>query len=190
MTTEQSSSERSGESASLFLHSTWTTILGSTFGTLLMVAFATGLLIDTGWNWFSAVMSAVALALVSLILFEMPISSEFTTEGVTRRSIARHHFLAWEDLTALRRLRMGIMGTRDRARGGGLVAQRGRRTHALVDTMESAEEFEALRDLLGEYTDDLQMYEVRKPSEGRPPTWLYRRSRWKPESARSAPKRR
>jgi hypothetical protein len=170
---------------SLFLHSTWTTIIGSAFGAFVMTGFAGLLLVDTGWNLLSGLMSAVALALVALVLFEMPVSSEFTTEGVTRRSIARHHHLAWEDLTAVRRLRMGFIGSRERSRGGGLVAQRGRRTHALVDSMESTEEFEAFRKLLGDYTDDLRMHEVRKPPEGRPPTWLYRRSKWKPESATS-----
>jgi hypothetical protein len=78
-----------------------------------------------------------------------------------------------------------MLRTRRDGRGGGLVAHIKGRKYVLVDTMESAVEFDDLRRVMGEWADALGLSGGMRPPDGRSPTWLYRKDHWKPESARS-----
>ena len=152
-------------------------------GGVLLLLFAVGLLIANGLTVVTGVLLVVGVVFLAVVLFDLPISAEFRRDGVVRRALLRNEFLSWDRVTRLRRLRTGVMPRRQR-RGGGLVAKVGRRTYILVDTMEGTIEFDDLRRLLGDRGESLGLTADLRPTEGRSPTWLYRRDRWKPESAR------
>ena len=163
------SSAPEAEGRSVTLHSTWIGIVMSYLGALLFVVFSSSLLAVSGPSAISIGLFVVSLAFA----------------GVVRRTALRHHFIPWDDVTRLRRLRVGVLRTRKDARGGGLVAKVNGRNSVLVDTMESALEFDELERLLGEQGDALGLNDAIRPPDGRSPTWLYHKDRWKPESARS-----
>ena len=173
------------DSPTVTLHSTWTGIVMSYLGAALLVGFAAGLLVVNGPGLFTVVLFAVALALAAVALFDLPFAAEFRDDGVVRRTALRHQFIGWDRVTRLRRLRVGMLRTRRDSRGGGLVAHINRRKYVLVDTMESAQEFDDVCRVMGEWAETLGLREDMRPPDGRSPTWLYRRERWKPESARS-----
>lgn len=167
------------------LHSTWFGIVMAYLGAALFLLFSIGLLAVNGPGWISIVLFVVSVLFAAVALFDLPIAAEFRRDGVVRRTALRHQFVSWDDVTRLRRLRVGVLRTRKDARGGGLVAKVKGRNSVLVDTMESAAEFDELRRVLGEQGDALGLDDARRPPDGRSPTWLYRKDRWKPESARS-----
>lgn len=169
---------------SVTLHSTWTGIVMSFAGAAMLLAFAVGLLVTNGLSLVSGVIVVVAVIFAVVAAVDLPIAAEFRRDGVVRRALLRKQFIAWEDVTRLRRLRVGVVRTR-RGSGGGLVAAVGGRKYVLVDTMESATEFDDLRRLLGGMGEALGLNDSMRPPDGRSPTWLYRSKRWKPESARS-----
>lgn len=173
------------DSPSITLHSTWMGIAMSYLGAVLFVAFAAGLVVFSEVNLITIGLLVTSLVFAAVALFDLPIASEFRHDGVVRRTALRHQFIDWERVTRLRRLRVGILRTRRDGRGGGLVAAINRRKYMLVDTMESAVEFDELCRVLGEWADALGLRETMRPPDGRSPTWLYRKDRWKPESART-----
>ncbi len=173
------------DSPTITLHSTWTGTVMSFLGAVLFVAFAGALVAVSGFNVVATVLLVVAVVFAAVALFDLPIASEFRDDGVVRRTALRHQFIAWDRVTRLRRLRVGMLRTRRDRRGGGLVAHINRRKYVLVDTMESAQEFDEVCRVMGEWADVLGLRDDMRPPDGRSPTWLYRKDRWKPESARS-----
>ncbi len=151
----------------------------------MLLAFAVGLLVTNGLSLVSGGIVVVAVMFAVVAAVDLPIAAEFRRDGVVRRALLRKEFIAWEDVARLGRLRVGVIRTRRDSRGGGLVATVGGRKYVLVDTMESAVEFDDLRRLLGEMGEALGLNDSMRPPDGRSPTWLYRSKRWKPESARS-----
>ena len=171
---------------SVTLHSTWTGIVMSYLGAALFVALSVGLLWVNGPSLVTIGLLVTALVFSAVALFDLPIAAEFRRDGVVRRTALRHQFIEWDRVTRLRRLRVGLLRTRRDGRGGGLVAAIDGRKYVLVDTMESAVEFDDLRRVLGEeWSEALRLTDELRPPDGRSPTWLYRTDRWKPESARS-----
>ncbi len=166
------------------LHSTWLGVLMSYLGAVLFLLLAGGLLLQGGPGVFTVVLFAIAVVFAAVAAYDLPIAAEFRSDGVIRRTALRHHFLDWDRVTRLHRLRLGLMKGGQGGRGGGLVARVGRRNFVLVDTMESAEEFDELLQVVGERAEVVGLDDVSRPSDERNPTWLYRRDRWKPASAR------
>ncbi len=154
-------------------------------GALVFLLFSIGLMWDIGANLVTAGLLVTSLIFAGVALFDLPFASEFRSDGVVRRTALRHQFIEWDRLKRLRRLRVGVLRTRRDGRGGGLIADIKGRNYVLVDTMESAIEFDDLRRVLGEWADALGLSVETRPPDGRSPTWLYRKDRWKPESARS-----
>lgn len=173
------------DSPTVTLHSTWTGIVMSYLGAVLFVAFAVGLLSVSGFGVITVGLLITSVAFAGVALFDLPISAEFRDDGVVRRTALRHQFIAWDRVTRLRRLRVGMLRTRRDGRGGGLVAHIKGRKYVLVDTMESAVEFDEVCRVMGEWADALGLGADLRPPDGRSPTWLYRRDHWKPDSARS-----
>lgn len=173
------------EGRTITLHSTWVGIVMSYAGAAMFVGFSLLLLLDIGANVITVAMMVVSSVFAVIALLDLPIAAEFRSDGVIRRTALRHQFIEWDRVDRLRRLRVGIMRTKSDSRGGGLVAKMGKRRYMLVDTMESALEFDDLIRVMGEWADALGLNDATKPPDGRSPTWLYRRDRWKPESARS-----
>ncbi len=170
---------------SITLHSTWTGIAMSYLGAAVFVAFSVGLLWANGVRLITVALLVTSLAFAAVALFDLPISAEFRRTGVVRRTALRHQFIDWDRVSRLRRLRVGMLRTRRDGRGGGLVAAIDGRKYVLVDTMESAVEFDDLQRVMGEWADALGLKGEMRPPDGRSPTWLYRKDRWKPESART-----
>ena len=173
------------DSPTVTLHSTWTGIVMSYLGAVLFVAFAVGLLSVSYFGVITVGLLITSVVFAGVALFDLPISAEFRDDVVVRRTALRHQFIDWDRVTRLRRLRVGMLRTRRDGRGGGLVAHIKGRKYVLVDTMESAVEFDEVRRVMGEWADALGLGDDLRPPDGRSPTWLYRRDHWKPDSARS-----
>ena len=157
----------------------------SFLGAALFVLFSIALVWDIGANLITIGLLVASVIFTLVALFDLPISAEFRRDGVVRRTVLRHQFIEWDRLKRLRRLRVGLWRTRRDGRGGGLIADIKGRNYVLVDTMESAIEFDDLRRVLGEWAEALGLNDELRPPDGRSPTWLYRKDRWKPDSAKS-----
>jgi hypothetical protein len=173
------------EGRSIMLHSTWTGIVMSFLGAAIFVGFAILLVWDAGANLMTIGLLVTSVALTVVAVVDLPIATEFRSDGIVRRTALRHQFIDYDRLRRLRRLRVGLWRTRRDGRGGGLIADIKGRKYVLVDTMESAIEFDDVRRVMGEWADALGLGDDLRPPDGRSPTWLYRRDRWKPDSARS-----
>ena len=157
----------------------------SFIGAAVFLGFSILLLWDVGATLVTVGLLVTSVVFAVVAIVDLPISAEFRSDGVVRRTAVRHQFIEWDRLKRLRRLRVGVWRTRRDGRGGGLLADVKGRNYVLVDTMESAIEFDELRRVLGEWADALGLGDGMRPPDGRSPTWLYRRDRWKPDSARS-----
>jgi hypothetical protein len=176
----------SGEAPdSIVLHSSWSGIVMAFAGAVIMIGVTILALIADGFGWVSGVIGALTLVLVLVVVFDLPISSKFDGERVVRHSLGRHQSLSWDDITRVRRMRVGVLRSRKDARGGGLIAVVGRRNYTLVDIMESPQEYDTLIRILGERADAIGLNHELRPPEGRSPTWIYRRDKWRPDYARS-----
>ncbi len=120
----------------------------------------------------------------AVVLFDMPISTSFDAEGVTRRGVLRHQHLRWDDIDRLSRSRKGMFRSSKMSPTGGLIAVRGRRNYTLVDRMEGHAEFVQLRTSLGEAGERLGIGRIAEPAIDQPPTWLHRRAKWAPDNER------
>ncbi|MEM9037935.1 MAG: hypothetical protein AAGD18_25325 [Actinomycetota bacterium] len=170
----------SPEGPSLVLHSSWTGIVLTVAGAILLCIFTVLLVLGGALWWIIAVAAVLTAISLGVVCFDLPVASEFTSAGVTRRAPLRHQHLAWSDVRRLTRHRSGLARNRSEQAGGGLVAEIGRRRYALVDRMESAIEFDELRRVLGEHGERLGVDQMARPADGRSPTWMYRRSHWRP----------
>lgn len=163
------------------LHASWTGIVLTIVGLVLFVALGLTVFVLNGLGFVSAALLIAAVAVTVVVLRDMPIAATFTASGVARRTPLRRHHIAWADITRLDRVRSGVMRTRSANKAGGLAARVGNRRLPLTDRMESAVEFDLLRDRIGhERADALGLVAAIRPVDGRSPTWQYRRRRWHP----------
>jgi hypothetical protein len=167
----------------IVLHSSWSGIAFSTVGTLLLVALAVFALASVGVTAVSVVLTIAALVVVAVIVLDMPIAADFDCDGVTRRALARHDRLLWDDVDRLSRARTGWFRSSKMAPTGGLIAVRGRRNITLVDRMEGHVEFRRLRSVLGTQGERLGVERIAEPPLEQAPTWMHRRARWAPDQA-------
>jgi hypothetical protein len=165
----------------LTLHSSWSGIAFSVGGTLLLAALAVFGIVTAGITIISGALVVAAVVATVVILFDMPVASEFDDQGVTRRAPLRHDRLAWDDVDRLSRARQGWFRSSKMAPTGGLIAVRGRRNISLVDRMEGHVEYRHLRSALGEQGERLGVDRIAEPPLGQTPTWLRRRARWAPD---------
>jgi hypothetical protein len=163
------------------LHSSWTGIVTSGSGAMLLAVVAAWALVVNGPNVVTVSLALAGLAAVLVVVFDMPIASRFDDRGVTRRALLRHHRVDWDDVDRLSRMRKGWFRSSKMAPNGGLIAVRGRRNIALVDRMEGHVEHRHLRIALGEAGERLGIDRVAAPPLDQTPTWLRRRARWAPD---------
>jgi hypothetical protein len=175
-----SGATRSGLS-SIVLHSSWTGIVMSTGGAVLLTALAVYALVAVGVTVVSAALGMAAVIAIAVVVLDMPIAARFDDEGVTRRALLRHHHISWEHVDRLSRMRRGWFRSSKMAPTGGLIAVRGRRNIALVDRMEGHVEHRHLRVALGDVGERLGVDRIATPPLDQPPTWLHRRARWTPD---------
>jgi hypothetical protein len=164
------------------LHSSLTGIALSLGGVVLLWALAILAAASAGSTVVTWVLMVAAVVSAAVILFDMPISSSFDSDGVTRRALLWHQRLRWDDIDRLSRVRKGMFRSSKAAPTGGLIAVRGRRHYTLVDQMEGHAEHAALRISLGEVGERLGIERVAQPAIDQPPTWLHRRAKWAPTS--------
>lgn len=177
----------------LVLHSSWRGILGA-FSSVILLAALSAVAWGGGATVISVGLTVVAVVVLAIVVLDYPIATEFGPVGVVRRCLLRRQRLAWTAIDALSRtadratLEPGppaSSGSRARPRGSlggrpaGLVAVVGRRRYLLVNQSESRDECETLRRLLGDW-DVPTRWRAGLPTEAQPPTWLYRRRRWRP----------
>ena len=92
-------------------------------GGLLLLLFAIGLVVTSGLALGTGLLLTAGVVFATVVLFDLPIAAEFRRDGVVRRALLRKHFMPWERVNRLRRLRVGVLRTRRDKRGGGLVAK-------------------------------------------------------------------
>lgn len=148
----------------------------------MLVALALFAVFSAGSPVVTWALVVAAVISAAVILFDMPISSSFDADGVSRRALLWHQRLRWDDVDRLSRVRKGMLRSSKAAPTGGLIAVRGRRHYTLVDQMEGHAEHAALRVSLGEAGERLGIDRIAQPALDQPPTWLRRRAKWAPTS--------
>lgn len=157
----------------------------------IIAAFATGIAITgggllgvsrVGFRTLPTIILVVGLALLLIALLDFPVATTFDRSGFRRRMALRSSFVPWDDVRQLTRTRPSMFRLDKAMIPGGLAAAVGRKRILLVDRPESANEYDDLVAL----ADDAGFSEVadmvNRPGEKVPPTWLYRRKHWHPES--------
>lgn len=139
-----------------------------------LVLLALGLVgLSDGVQLVPAVLTVLGAITGWVVLFDLPLRSEFTDVGVTRVCALRRHHLPWSRVVALERA-SGLPSRPDRdgnpkppGTGRGLVARTGpRRVHLLVDRRESQAEYLAIEQLLADRATQLRAR--RPPLEAAP----------------------
>lgn len=171
----------SGDLEAVTLHSSWKGLILSTAGAVVVFAFGVGTTIASGGAGLSIVFLVLGAAFLASVVFDYPVSSRFTVDGVERRAMLRRHFLRWERVDQVTRARPALSGLRNLTPGG-MAAKVGRRRYLLVDQCESLGEFEALTELLEARYVELALDEMLPPHPDIDPTWTYRRSHWQPDA--------
>ena len=166
------------------LHSSLTGIGFSLFGVVILVGLALLAALSGGSGTVTVSLSLVGALGAGVVLFDMPISSSFDADGVTRRALLRHQRLAWDDVDRLSRSRKGMFRSSKMAPTGGLIAVRERRNYTLVDRMEGHAEFARLRASLGEAGERLGIGRIAEPAIDQTPTWVHRSAKWAPDNQR------
>ena len=177
-----SDAELHADHPSTVLHSSLTGIGFSFFGVSILVALAVFSALSEGSGTVTVSLAVVAVFGAAVVLFDMPISSSFDADGVTRRALLRHHRLAWDDVDRLSRSRKGMFRSSKMAPTGGLIAVRERRNYTLVDRMEGRAEFVQLRASVGEAGERLGLGRIAEPPIDQAPTWLHRSAKWAPDN--------
>ena len=169
---------------STVLHSSLTGIGFSFLGVVILVLLAAFSALTGGSGAVTVSLSVVAALGAGVVLFDMPISSSFDADGVTRRALLRRQRLAWDDVDRLSRSRKGMFRSSKMAPTGGLIAVRERRNYTLVDRMEGHAEFVQLRASVGEAGERLGLGRIAEPPIDQAPTWLHRSAKWAPDNQR------
>jgi hypothetical protein len=152
----------------------------SAVGAVLVFVFGVGVTITSGGAGVPIAVLCFGVVFLASVLFDYPVSSRFTTEGVQRRAMLRRHTIDWDRVAQLTRSRPALSGLRNLTPGG-MAAKVGRRRYLLVDQCEALSEFEALVELLEHRYVELGVDEMVIPPVDVDPTWTYRRKHWQPD---------
>lgn len=166
---------------SVTLHSSWRGIILNASGALLVLTAGIWSVSSGGVNVISVAILLMGLSLVAVVLFDYPIASTFSADGVVRRMMLRHQRMSWDRIEQLSRTRPKLLSNFRKLAPGGLVAVIGKRRYLLVDHCESRDEYKELERLVDERADEIGLWEVPRPAKGTAPTWVYRRSKWEPD---------
>lgn len=164
------------------IHSSWRGIILSFVGACVVVLVGSFAVAVNGARVVPVAILAFGVVLVVGAAYDYPIASTFDGDRVVRRTMLRAQVLPWDRVMVLTRTRPNFVASRRGQVSGGLVAVVGRRRYLLTDHVESLGEHLVLVRLLEDR--ELGVYELMRPADDVTPTWLYRRKRWRPESAR------
>jgi hypothetical protein len=159
------------------LHSSWKGVILGALGAAIVFVFGLGVTLSSGGAWVPVALLCLGVLFLGSVIFDYPVSSRFTVDGVERRAPLRRHRISWDQVDQITRTRPGIAGGR-KLSPGGLAVKVGRRRYLLVDQCESISEFDALCTLLDERSEALGLDELVLPQTETDPTWTYRRKRW------------
>lgn len=166
------------------LHSSWRGLVAAYLGAALVLGCGVLALIAVGPTVISVAFTVLGSALMLGVLLDVPIASRFAPAGIERRALLRHSTLSWDRVSSLTRTRPTLQLSARRLGLGGLVAVAGRRRYLLVDRVEAATEFDAVVDLVERVAPGCDVDGLLRPGPEVPPTWISRRSRWRPVEAR------
>ncbi len=173
---------------SLTLHSSWRGIVLGSCGAAAVAAAGTYGVAAAGFRIIPTVLFIAGWLFVITMLFDFPIATEITADGVERRMMLRRHHLSWDRVEQLTRTRPTMIRVDRRLEHGALAAKRGRRRYLLVDRLESAAEYDRMVEVIeggGSAGDHVGASLLPRPGEKVPPTWLYRRAAWRPDAGDS-----
>ncbi|MFN3257676.1 MAG: hypothetical protein ACE37B_18495 [Ilumatobacter sp.] len=122
-------------------------VLAPTAGVVVALAVGLGLFVVDGVSAGAIVVSVLAVGALAVVLFDMPLATEFDTDGFVRVTPLRRARRSWDDIDRLERGRSGWYRRRAAA-GVGLVAIRGGFRYLLVDRTERPSEHERLLAIL------------------------------------------
>lgn len=170
------------------IHSSWRGILGGFGGAGIIALGGTYGVAAVGARPLPLVIAVVGWCLVAVMAADFPLASTFSADRVVRRMLLRRQTIVWRAGDRLSRTAPRIIWADRRLEHGGLTLVRGRRRYLLADRPESGFEFDALIETVerdGTPGADLGASLLPRPAEAVPPSWLYRRSRWRPDDAAS-----
>jgi len=170
------------EPAAVTIHSSWRGLVFGAIGAAIIAGLGVLAVVRSDGAGGPLVLLGVGMLLIGVVVFDLPVSSTFDADGVTRRALLRRHRLAWTAVDQLTRARPSMIRVR-RLKPGGLVARVGRRRYLLVDQCESVAEYEEVERVLGAAAELLRFDDLLIPPADAEPTWLYRRKRWAENSA-------
>lgn len=148
---------------------------------LLVGMVLLGLSRERSFSPVMVVLAALAIILGAAALFDLPRSTEFGPDGVTRVCALRRHLIPWDDILVVRRARGSTLAnlrsrTPHETGVGPLFARVGRRNYLLCNQSESQQEYERIVAAMATWAPELVMGAARPPEQV-PPSGLYRRRR-------------
>ena len=165
------------------IHSTWRHLGGSLIGAGAVALGGSFGIVAAGPRPVPIVLTVVGWTAVVAVCLDVPVATTFSSTWVERRTVVRRHRTEWRPTDRLTRVRPSVLRFERTVQHGGLVLHRGRRRYLLVDRSESAAEFDELVAVLesgSPSASHLGASMLPRPSDRVPPTWLYRRRRWRP----------
>ncbi len=172
------------DTSAITLHSTWRGLIGSSFGAAIVAVAGVIMVIGNGFTVFPTIVLGAGLLFVATVVFDYPVASTFTPDGVERRMMLRRQHWSWSDVRQLSRARPGVTKGIRGLKHGGLVAVVGRRRYLLVDQCESRAEYDEVLEIIADQAADLGISGLGEPEDSVPPTWVSRRAKWAPDGAR------
>jgi len=161
------------------IHSSWKGIITSYGGAALILLGGSIAVSANGGRLLPILILLGGMILTAGVLFDYPLAATFDRDGVVRRALFRRHRIEWERVDQLTRTRPSIFAMRRQVVQGGLTAAVGKRRYLLTDAVESLDEHEALARLLDGH--EIAFDGLLRPPDDVPPSWLYRRQKWRPE---------
>jgi hypothetical protein len=153
------------------LYSSWRGLMLAFLSPCLLLAIAALAIQAEGLHVVATVLLVIGVGMLLVSLFDFPIYTTFTTDGIRRRTPLRTHKISWDKVIAVNRARGGRMTKR----AGPLAAAVGKRRYLLVDRTECVDEYQSLQVLLTDVETPLSAV---APDPKTVPTWLYHQKRW------------
>jgi hypothetical protein len=168
-----------GDGPPIVLHGSLLAIVNAYLSPVALIALAVWVGVTRRLTIATIVIGALGSLLAFVALFDMPLRTEFSREGITRVCAVRRHRIPWSRVTGLERApsRATRRDPRDPERlrrPGGMVARIGRRRYLLANRCEGALEYDRLVVAVRNW-DDVVTVRARRPPLTTPPTHLYRR---------------
>jgi hypothetical protein len=172
--------------ASITIHSSWRGVVGGYFGAGVIALGGSYGVLAAGFRWFPVIIFVIGWGLVAVMALDFPVASTFSAQAVERRMALRRQRFEWRPDDRLSRTAPKIILGERRLEHGGLTLVRGKRRYLLVDRPESGAEYDEIVRIVeapGAGGAQLGASRLPRPADSLPPSWLYRRARWRPDTS-------